>query len=201
MGTVVFGQTSDHEAAEELARRYYPYDPYKVKKSRTIYASASRSMRGYRESVPVAVGDQTTEFTRNEQNYINSRPFLELAPLHFLIGQSRREGELPRELREIDLEELDPGQFPERSVTDPLREALMCRDGVQESQALREIAARLAPPGTTPAAQEEETAAAVAGEPVLKEPAAETNMPGCISPIRSARARQPRPRSGRPEQS
>ena len=36
LGTVIFGQTSDDAAAEELARRFYPYDPYQAKKSRRI---------------------------------------------------------------------------------------------------------------------------------------------------------------------
>src|SRR4051794_21897789 len=110
MGTVIFGQTSDDEAAEALARRYYRYDPYMVKKSRILYETFTEGTGRFRKSETVPAGEQTTEFTKAEQNYIKSRDFLDLEPFHFLIGESEREGRLPTSLKPITTENLDVGE-------------------------------------------------------------------------------------------
>jgi hypothetical protein len=143
-GTVIFGQASKPEDAEKIARRFVPYDPHKVKKSRTIYASASRSMRGYRESFPVAVEDQTTEYTIAEQINQNAQVLLELKKGHFLIGQSRREGELPARLQPFTSSNLDTGK-PPRALMDCFRRQLMQRDGISEQKLLAEIRSRPMP--------------------------------------------------------
>ena len=66
MGTVLFGQTSEDQAAEELARRSYRYDPFLVKKSRTLFGSMTEGFGPFRRSVPVPTGEQITEFTKGE---------------------------------------------------------------------------------------------------------------------------------------
>ncbi|MGY1710353.1 hypothetical protein ACI8AC_12675 [Geodermatophilus sp. SYSU D00758] len=146
MGTVILGQTSDDQAAEELARRFYRYDPYLVKKSRTIYGPLPSPGKEFREPLSLPVGSQTTEFTKGEQNYLNSRIFLDLQRYHFLVGQSEREGELPTTLRHVTVEDIDAGEYPERSVTDSFRSQLMRRDGIPEQAILQEIDTRLQVP-------------------------------------------------------
>jgi len=98
--------------------------------------------------VPVKIDEQQTFFTKAEQSYFNARHFLNLQRFHFLLGQSSREGDLPRELRQVDIEKLDPGQYPQRQVTDKIRSYLMQRDGIREDALLQEIDQRLAAPGT-----------------------------------------------------
>jgi hypothetical protein len=56
-----------------------------------------------------------------------------------LLGQSEREGQLPTALREIDIEVVDPGKYPQRRITDQLRADLMRRDGIEEAKILEEI--------------------------------------------------------------
>jgi hypothetical protein len=139
MGTVILGQMSDDRMAEELARRFYQYDPFRLKKSRRIYGTESRGSGIYRASRPVVVGEQTTEYTRGEQTVLNSRIFLALEQYHFLVGQSKREGELPTALHEVSIEDLDRGQFQENVTTDPIRALLARRDGLPINKLLKEI--------------------------------------------------------------
>ena len=55
---------------------------------------------------------------------------------------------MPTSLREISIERLDVGQYPERNKTDKLRSELMQRDGISERAILEENANRLS--RTTP---------------------------------------------------
>lgn len=147
-GAVIFGQTSDYQAAEELARRYYTYNPYRVKKAEPIQGVVEPAGTRYRGSPTVygTIAIRTTEFTRDEQNYLHSRNFLQLPAFHFLLGQSPREGQLPTHLQPITTGRLDAGQFPDKKKVDRIRSELMRRDGVSEQAILAEIQTRLASP-------------------------------------------------------
>ncbi len=144
-GTVLFGQTSDYQTAEELARRYYTYDPYKVKKYEAVHGVVEPVGSRYLSSPAVhgIVDWRTTEFSPWEQNYLHSRHFLTLPAFHFLLGRSRREGQLPTHLEPISTAKLDPGQFPDTRHVECLRSQLMVRDGVVEQVVLAQIRRRL----------------------------------------------------------
>jgi hypothetical protein len=139
----------------------------------------------------VPVGEQTTEFTKGEQNSLNSRVFLEVQKFHFLIGQSTREGELPTSLQPVSIEHFDPGLFPDECKISQLRSELMRRDGVRLKSVLDEIADRVRP--TVPAARPPITLAEV------ETPASPKN-PACPEPA-EARAQDvtqlPAPRDDR----
>jgi hypothetical protein len=146
LGTLIFGQTSDDEAAEEISRRFCRYDPYMLKKRRgmftTIRAPIGPYGRGPYKNTDILTGEQTTEFTKGEQNYFKSRELLDLKKYHFLIGHSEREGQLATSLRPMSTEKLDPGQYPDDSKIDRIRSELMRRDGIPEQQVLGEIETR-----------------------------------------------------------
>src|SRR3954454_6309170 len=102
MGTVIFRQTTDRERAEDLARRFYPYEPYWIKEEREIWRMAPyRGRRVKRE--PSHVGDEVKYFTDQEQVILNSRAFLELQPFHYLIGGSTQSGQVATTLRRMTL--------------------------------------------------------------------------------------------------
>lgn len=143
MGTVIFGQTADSKAAQELAERYFRYDPHLVKKEETRWRTVYDPNRRRGQPPEAAPVERTVEYTRDEQTYLKSRIFLDLAPFHFLIGQSRREGELPTSLRPFTIERVDAGEYPNRTTTDSLRTQLMRRDGIKTATILTEIGNRL----------------------------------------------------------
>lgn len=172
MGTVLLGQTSDYETAEELAKRYFTYDPYKVKKTEPIQGVIREGIPGgfgYRgiPAIHGTVGERTTEFTRDEQNYLQSRAFLNLEQFEFLLGQGLREGALPTYLEPITIARFDKGQYPEKAKIARLRSQLTERDGISEQAILVDIATRLGKQvNTTPGASIRRTATApVQGEP------------------------------------
>lgn len=155
-------------------------------------------------------GEQTTEFTRQEQNYLHSRVFLDLQKDHFLVGQSQREGELPTALRPITVEQVDAGQYPERRITDRLRSELMRRDGRRESEILAEIAQRSGKTSATPGRQTPAVTPTVTDSPTVTDrparrpatasagptlpppPDLQPGQPGAgVAPLRSPRARKP----------
>jgi len=148
MGNVLFGQTSHPATAEELAKRYYPYDPRRIKKTESIQGVVFPGLSGGRfgRSIPPrygTVGVRTTEYTVAEQITLDSRVFLELQPFHFLLGQSSREGELPITLQPLTIQRLDHGQHADTTKTSLLRSELMRRDGTSEAALLAAIANRL----------------------------------------------------------
>ncbi|WP_448620073.1 hypothetical protein [Geodermatophilus sp. URMC 65] len=183
MGTVILGQMSDNQAAEELARRYFTIDPYKEKARRTRFEKVRKGTGRFYEDKLVSAGDQVTWFTRGEQNYENSRVFLNLKKFHFLVGQSEREGELPTELNEVSIEDLDRNQFQDSIVTDPIRAELARRDGIKQSQLLKRIDKRLAQP--PPAAEYSE---APTEQPA---PPATPHRPDGIPGVRPKHTRKP----------
>jgi hypothetical protein len=211
VGTVIFGRTSDHEAAEDIARRYFRYDPYWKKKEGDRFGREWKTSRAHGEASLSDMSDRSTEFTKGEQNYFHSRKLLKLKKYHFFIGQSQHEGELPTSLQPFTIDRLDEGQYPERSRTDKLRSELMRRDGIFEETVLTEVAARLgtasSPPVAEPSATEpaedtsvtpekrerppappkEPSAANPAESPPLPDPA----EPGGIPPLRRPRSRKP----------
>lgn len=197
MGNVLFGQTSHPATAEELAKRYYPYDPTRVKKTEPIRGVASPGISGGRfgRSIPPTygtVGIRTTEYTIAEQNTLDSRVFLELAPLHFLFGQSTREGELPITLRPMTIQRLDQGQYADTKKTARLRSQLMRRDGMPEQTMLADIANRVPlqpsrPKSKGSTGQPPKDAVLVASGPSATSPPAETEVISSTKPRVSRR--------------
>ncbi len=146
IGNVIFGGTSDPMAARELAHRFYPYEPYLVKKTNPVWMNVAEDDGYGMRSVarPTIVDYTTEEFSMEEQANLNSQIFTDRLPtFHFMVGSSPREGMLARRLKEVSIEDIDRGQFVDEQEVLRARAALMQRDGVPQHQILAAIRDRL----------------------------------------------------------
>jgi hypothetical protein len=139
MGNVIYGRTSDPSAAEDLVKRYYPYDPYWVKKYVPQYTMPSFLGQPTQR---ILVDIQTVEFTIEEQVALWSRIFRNLPTYDFMVGASKWEGMLPSKLVHLTTRNVDRRIFVNESVVQTVRSRLMRRDGVKATDLLTEIAAR-----------------------------------------------------------
>jgi len=130
MGSQVFGSTSEVEAAETVAGRFYRYDPHRVKKQDPIYDRGA------------VIDYRSTEYSRPEQTYLNATKILDLQKFTFLVAACQEEGTMPTSLRRISIEGVDRGQYVDSARVDRIRRMLMERDGRKVSDVLAEIAAR-----------------------------------------------------------
>lgn len=132
MGTQVFGVTSSRDTALSLARQYFPYDPYWVKKQEPIWLSW--------DGGPGIVDYRDVEFTVEEQQHINSEVFSRQGLFQFLI---RSASNISRGLIPISIAGLDPNLYPNHSLVTRARELLMQRNGERVDAILEEIGNRL----------------------------------------------------------
>src|SRR4051794_37019325 len=143
-GTVIFGQTSQPEAAEKIARRFFPYDPGWVRKTRARVGQVPHGIGRFQYNTYENVGVDTVEFSMAEQVRQHSQMLLELRKGHFLIGQSLQEGELPTSLTPFTTNYLDTKK-PKKSLIAALQRELMHRDGIPEQKILQDIRKRSVP--------------------------------------------------------
>jgi hypothetical protein len=122
MGTQIFGQTTDGGTARGLARKYFPYDPDLIKRSDPVYGST-------RAFPPPVIDYRDYSYTVDEQVELASRRFLDLTRYRFLVGITRREGELATKLRPMSIANCDPGEFPDTNRIASYRAALMREQG------------------------------------------------------------------------
>lgn len=134
MGIQFYGVTSDPDAALETARRFYDWEPDKLKKTEPMYTTV--------QGVTEVIDYRTSEYSIQEQEYLNSREFLRMKKLTFQLGISPDEGETPKRLQRISIASIDPGQFVDEPVVDEMRRRLMYWYGVGKDAALTDIASR-----------------------------------------------------------
>lgn len=140
LGMQVFGTTADLKGAIEMAERFYRYDPYHEKGRRPQFATV--------EGVREIIHEEPHYFTYQEQAYANALNFLDLETFKFLIGVSKREGQLPTSLHWTSLAPFAGDKFPRRELTEPARAALAKRDGRAVSAIREEIDQRRPGGGT-----------------------------------------------------
>jgi hypothetical protein len=140
MGTQIFGRTTDLEAALSLAKRFYRYDPYLVKKEVPVWMGAP--LGAYK------IDFTTEEFTADEQQLLRSYQFVDLKTYHFLAATTRSEGTTSAQLQPINLEKVDEGRYVDENEVEVIRRYLMKRSGRPVSEVSEEIAKRdqLRPP-------------------------------------------------------
>lgn len=114
MGTQVLGVTSSRDAADELAKMYFARDPFQTKYREPIYASVSDGLGG---ASPVQIDWRTHFLPLNEQSEINARHFMSLRPFNFIIRPCLVQGDVSREVYEVDLSYIDRGQWPSDNRT------------------------------------------------------------------------------------
>lgn len=138
MGTQMLGVTSDPDAALTLARQFFRYDPYWVKKREPVYFSSMR--------VPEIIDYRDVEFTIEEQNRLHSYKFTDQGRFHFLVRTSLQEGDVRGSLRAVTLRNMDRDIYTDERLVAQAREILMEQRGRKVSEVLSEIEARRADP-------------------------------------------------------
>lgn len=134
MGTQMLGVTSDRSAALALARQFFRYDAYRVKKYEPMYGSTF--------GMPTILDYRTVEFTMEEQAILNSYQFSDQGRFHFLVRTAAREGDITGALRPISLAHFDEDIYPNEELVAQAREILMERRGRPIREILSEIKAR-----------------------------------------------------------
>lgn len=134
MGTQILGTTTDPEAAKYLARIFYEYQPFLVKKYEAVYGSAN--------GLPMVLDYRSVEFTIEEQLLIQSYQFLKQGKFRFLARPAYGEGDLRGHLHRITLENFDRNIFPDQVVLGELRNQLMKTTAMPISEVLQEIEER-----------------------------------------------------------
>ncbi len=134
MGTQMLGVTSDRDAALTLARQFFRYSPYWVKKYEPIYATD----RG----VSNVIDYRSVEFTMDEQTVLNSYHFTDQGKFHFLVRTAFGEGDIRGELRPVTIRRFDEGIYTNAELVAQAREILMERRGRRISDILLEIERR-----------------------------------------------------------
>jgi hypothetical protein len=130
----IFGSTADVDAALAIARRFDSWDPHWVKKREKVWASDRESH--------FVIDERSTEYSIPEQDYLNSRHYLELPRFTFLVGLCQHEGSLPTSLRRISIANFDPGLYVQEELVAEARRRLAVRDGRPIGEVLTEITAR-----------------------------------------------------------
>jgi hypothetical protein len=134
MGTQIYGSTSDPDAALQVARRFYPYRPHRVKDTNAVYGS---SMGSHYE-----IDERRSYYSIQEQQELNSRTIMEQETFCFLIGISARDGMLATDLRPFTIRHIDQDIYTDRVRVAEAKRRLMARDGQPIARVLAEIDAR-----------------------------------------------------------
>lgn len=158
MGNQVIFRLANPDDAFLLARYFLTYDPYRVKKWQTQWTTLQEGTAWFLDprgkningepyqplsmrSVPFPVDHTTTEFTPEEQFLMVADKFRGLKRFRFYLRPALAEGQIANTLHGITIENLDPGEYPRRSVRkigDELRKV----NGVPVNAVLADMAAR-----------------------------------------------------------
>ena len=126
MGTQIMGSTSDWESALYLAKQFYRYDPYLVKKE---------ELTGW--------GTRTVEYTIDEQDLLHSYTFTGLKRYQFWVRPALNEGMVGSHLYPVSIKNVDRGLYPNEELIKQARMLLMKHFGVPIDDVLREIEERV----------------------------------------------------------
>ncbi len=134
----IFGSTADVDAALAIARRFDRWNPRWQKKRENVWAGDRGSH--------FVIDERTTEYSIPEQEYLNSRQYLELPRFTFLVGLCRNEGSLPTSLQRISIANFDTGHYVQEDLVAGARRHLAVRDGRPIADVLNEIVERTREP-------------------------------------------------------
>jgi hypothetical protein len=122
-GIVVCGKTSDWEAAKEMANRFIPAQPNRVKRYEPIYR-VDDTIRGYRQ----------VDMSLDEQTQKTAAMFMNLGKFQFLVKEYGNP-----QLWLLDTTKLDPGIYPDAERVKDLKIMLSERWGTPIDDILRAI--------------------------------------------------------------
>ena len=148
MGTQVIGRIHNPEDQIYLARHFFRYEPYKVKKYEPIWMSIQQGMGPLSYSIPEVIDYRSQEWTADEQVIELSNRFRDLDRFCFLVRQATGEGMVGDYLKTISIESIDANRYPDQVQLTIARSQLRERDGVPLADLLRTIPARRNQPVT-----------------------------------------------------
>lgn len=134
MGAQILGITSDLDAATVLARRFYRYRPYLVKKHVPVWQNVMQT--------PEVIDYTSEEFSLEEQERLEAFRFMDLKRYEFLVSTPPGEGSLSTSLRKVSIANVDRDLYVEQAWVDQARGILARRDGLPVEAVQREITAR-----------------------------------------------------------
>lgn len=144
MGTQCVGRVTNPDEAEYLARQFFQYDPYKVKKTERVWMKMDpipmlAFFGGPEFATPKVIDHRTIEFSLDEQRVLSSYRFHELGRFQFLTKMATAEGDHAGAVHLMDFSALDPGQYPDEKCVADARRRLATRSGASQEAILAEI--------------------------------------------------------------
>jgi hypothetical protein len=139
MGTQIIGVTTHPDDALTLARYFWFYDPYQVKKVERVWMGISTLSIGGSYTEPTVIDQRTVEFTQDEQYSLAAAKFQQLGKFQFLVRPAVGEGDVTGKLKRISLANLDRNQYPDEGELAPVRAYLRQKGGVPLTRLLQGI--------------------------------------------------------------
>jgi hypothetical protein len=138
----LFGSQADPATARYLADRFMVRDPWRVKYWERVWASETHSApRAPSYTTHFVIDHRPIFMPLEEQNYLDSRDFMNLRKGEWLFAESIGEGEIATSVRKIISPSLFAGPFvsENKDLLQQLRLYLTRRDGVPLESVLAEI--------------------------------------------------------------
>ncbi|MBW7884703.1 MAG: type IV secretion system DNA-binding domain-containing protein [Caldilineaceae bacterium] len=142
MGTQIIGLVHNPDDREYLARHFFRYDAYKVKKEEPVWMNVQYGIGPYSGAAPKIIDHTTTEFTAEEQLIAVAERFRTLDRFCFLVRRAAGEGAVANALQEVSIAQLDAGRYPDEEQLAVARRQLCQRDGFPVDDLLAEIRSR-----------------------------------------------------------
>lgn len=133
-GTQIIGRVSDINDALVLAKQLTRIDPYKIKRTETVYGSVM--------GAPREIDSRPVEFTIPEQQYEAAYTFTNLRLFEFFVRPAHAEGDVGSRLYRMNIKNVDPGQWVNEQVVARARNVLRDRTGLRQADVLAAIDAR-----------------------------------------------------------
>lgn len=130
-GTLLFGSSSDVEAALAIAKNLFEYDPLLVKRFEAVY----RTVNGVTDEID----NHPVEYSINEQDLLHAYRLQKQERFHFLGRLARGEGNVHNSLQRISIEQFDKGLWVQEERVEKARAILSKKSGVPIEQMLAEI--------------------------------------------------------------
>lgn len=139
MGTQMIGRIANPDDALYLARQFWKYSPYQVKKEEPVWMSVQHGMGPFSYSVPEVIDWTTTEFTPEEQLIQMTDKFRFLPKFQFLVRPALEEGNIGTRLKRVSIANFDRNQYPDEEQITQVRAYLRQRCGIPLEEILADI--------------------------------------------------------------
>jgi len=137
-GTQVVGNLSNPDDALYLARQFYTYQPFWVKKKEPVWMGV-QDVWGV--SKPSVIDYRDQEFTPDEQLLMAAEQF-RLPRFQFLVRAASSEGNISQHLQRISIENLEAGRYPDYTQVSEVLGYLRQKWGIPMQTLLEEIRSR-----------------------------------------------------------